>query len=161
MRPVLSRLALAALLGAAVINIGAGLRRPLIERARLSVGYYPAADAAAAAIEHLVPPGASLAIVGYDGDTAEHLDIEVWLDYRTKWLLYPRHFEEYRLDAAGRLTRRVSYKPQEPNYVATSGLPSGGYALFFRVSQPPRLPALPGNPVVLASAPMYQLVRLP
>lgn len=161
MRPDLSRLALAALLGAAAINIGAGLRRPLIERARLSVGYYPAADAAASAIEQQVPEGASLAIVGYDRDTADQLDIEVWLDYRMKWLLYPRHFEEYRLDAEGVLTRRASYKPQEPNYVPVSGLPSGGYALFFRVSQPPRLPALPGKPVVLASGPMYQLVRLP
>ena len=83
---------LAALLAGAAVNLSAGARRPTAERAILASNYYPPAQSASKAIFSAVPPTARLAVLGYIGDVVEEVDIPTWIDYRLKWLLYPRLF---------------------------------------------------------------------
>ena len=113
----------AVVLIAAGVNLAAGARRPLRERAMLSTGHYPAADRAAAAVESLVRPHEPLTLVTYDGDMLDQLNCAVWAEYRLRWLLYPRTF------------RRVQTAPGKAPLV-----PLEGAVLFFRVTRPPEVP---------------------
>jgi hypothetical protein len=110
------------LLIAAGVNLAAGARRPLRERAMLSAGHYPAADRAAEAVRRLVPPDEPLTLVTYDGDMLDQLNCAVWAEYRLRWLLYPRRIKSVQI-APGAW-------PREPGDTRF---------LFFRVTAPPQL----------------------
>jgi hypothetical protein len=130
----------AVLLIAAGVNLAAGARRPLRERAMLSVGHYPAADRAAEAVRRLVPPDEPLTLVTYEGDMLDQLNCAVWAEYRLRRLLYPRKFE------------RVQVIPGQ-----SLSLRRAGKVLFFRVTQPVELPA--GGVLPLERGPMFALVQ--
>src|SRR5688500_8174828 len=91
----------AVLLIAAGVNLAAGARRPLRERAILSTGHYPAADRAAAAVLQHLRPDEPLTLVTYDGDMLDQLNCAVWAGYRLRWLLYPRQIRRVQV-ASGR-----------------------------------------------------------
>ncbi len=154
--PRLSGFVFAALLAGSVLNLAAGVRRPVVERAILAGNHYAAADRAAASVEKLLPPGAPLALVVYDDDLLGELDCAIWADYRFKWLLYPRKFEVYRRTAGDALQ-------PDARYVETSGLSprppaAGSYLLFFRVTAPPELLARPLE--LVATGENWTLARL-
>ena len=130
----------AVLLIAAGVNLAAGGRRPLRERAMLSAGHYPAADRAADAVHRLVGPDEPLTLVTYDGDMLDQLNCAVWAEYRLRWLLYPRRFERLQVSPGQTLT-----------------LPRSGKLLFFRVTKPVELPGSDARP--LEQGPMFALVR--
>lgn len=153
--PGLSRLALWLLLAGAGLNLAAGLRRPLVERAILARGHYPAMDAAADTVRRRVPADASFALIGYEADMLEELDLSIWADYRTKWLLYPRRPEVYQ-DRAGRLYRREAYVMTGGGYSAAPVRPSEAYALVFRGSG---LPVAPDGYEIVEQGPMFLLAR--
>lgn len=150
------RWVLVALLAGAVINLAAGARRPAIERAILASNYYPAAQSAANAIQQL-PPNARLAVLGYATDIVEEVDMATWVDYRLKWLLYPRLFTAYRVKADGSLERRIAYQARNPSFAPATDLGDSEYALSFRISTPPTLP--PGRWEVMAQDQGYLLAR--
>ncbi len=128
----------AALLIAAGVNLAAGARRPLRERAMLSAGHYPAADRAADAVRRLAAPDEPLTLVTYDGDMLDQLNCAVWADYRLRWLLYPRRFQRLQLSPGKK-----------------AELPASGKVLFFRVTQPPAFPS--GTPPPLEQGSMWAL----
>jgi hypothetical protein len=129
----------AVLLIAAGVNLAAGARRPLRERAMLSAGHYPAADRAAEAVRRFVPPGEPLTLVTYDGDMLGQLNCAVWADYRLRWLLYPRRFQRVQASADRDLS-----------------LPKIGKVLFFRVTKPVELPS---GSRALEQGPMFALIQ--
>jgi hypothetical protein len=131
---------LTALLAGAAVNLAAGVRRPTTERAILASNYYPPAQSAADAIRRLVPATARLAVVGYTNDVVEEVEIPVWIDYRLKWLLYPRVFTAYRVAADGSMERRIGYHTRNPAFTLATDLGDAEYALSFRISAPPPLP---------------------
>jgi hypothetical protein len=147
---------LAALLLGTAVNLAAGARRPTVERDLLARGYYPPAQSASEAIRSL-PPTARLAVVGYVGDIVEEVDIPTWIDYRLKWLLYPRLFAVYQVKKDGSLERRIGYHARNPAFAPASGLGDAEYALSFRISAPPTLP--PGRWEVIAQDRGYLLAR--
>lgn len=128
------------LLIAAGVNLAAGARRPLRERAILSVGHYPAADRAADAVRKFIRPDEPLTLVTYDGDMLDQLNCAVWADYRLRWLLYPRRFERLQVSADS-LPR----------------LPVKGGILFFRVTAAPEPPD--SGLRLLEQEPMFVLAR--
>jgi hypothetical protein len=130
----------ALLLAAAGVNLAAGARRPLRERAQLATGHYPAADRAAEAVRRLVTPSEPLTLVTYDGDMLDQLNCAVWAEYRLRWLLYPRPFAH------------LQVHPGDSALV-----PEKGAVLFFRVTKPVGAPA--SDVQLLASEPMFALVR--
>ena len=75
-----------ALLLGAVVNLAAGARRPLVERHILAGNH-----AHAEAVRRLVPPEEMLALVVYDRDMIDELDVSIWFDHRSRWLLHPRN----------------------------------------------------------------------
>jgi len=144
------------LLGAAV-NLSAGVRRPVVERAILSRDHYAHADRAAEAVVRLVPPDASLAVVGYDQDLLDELDAAVWFDYRSKWLLYPRDFQVYRVAPENPLLLRPVPGEATSAVDAPADYLKHPFLLFFRVTAPPSLPT--ANLKILAQDPMWVLAR--
>lgn len=128
------------LLIAAGVNLAAGARRPLRERAILSVGHYPAAERAAEAVRRHVAPDEPLTLVTYDGDMLDQLNCAVWAEYRLRWLLYPRQFKRVQLP-----------RGQKPY------LPNEGKALVFRVTEPVELPT--SRMRVLQQGEMFALVQ--
>jgi hypothetical protein len=156
-RPGIEAVFIALLLLGAAVNLAAGARRPLVERAILSGDHYAHADRAAEAVARNVPAGAPLHVVVYDADMLGELDAGVWFDYRVKWLLYPRRIVVARVDPNDpRALRPAPGAPPPPNPRAV--YPAGSYVLFFRASAPPTLPPTPLEP--LAEAPMWVLARL-
>jgi hypothetical protein len=148
---------LAALLLGAAVNLAAGARRPTVERDLLAQGYYPPAQSASEAIRRLTPPTARLAVVGYVGDIVEEVDIPTWIDYRLKWLLYPRLFAVYQVKKDGSLERRIGYHARNVTFSPATDLGDAEYALAFRISAPPTLP--PGRWDVIAQDRGYRLAR--
>jgi hypothetical protein len=155
-----ARILLCLLVAGSTVNMAAGVRRVFEERRLLSTGYYPAADRAAAAISAHVPQAATLAVVGYKGDTSPDrlVDIPTWIDYRLKWLLYPRRFDAYRFTAPFAFEKRTAYAYRKPGFIPVRTFEGYEYALFFRVAQCPELPN--GRVQVLADDPSFALVRL-
>lgn len=115
-------LVLALLLAGAVVNLIAGARRPLRERALLSQGHYAAAEEARQAIERHVPTGRPVDLVVYAGDYVGAMDGSVWAVIFMRWLLYPRLVPEYRV------------RSEDPTSAAS------GPTLFFHTTHPPALP---------------------
>jgi hypothetical protein len=130
------------LLSGAALNLAAGVRRPLRERAILGGDHYTHADAAAAVVTRTLPPGAPLAVVVYDGDMLGELDAAVWFDYRSRWLLYPRHVEVSRVAPQNPLQSRLVPGSSVPPVPRPAYLDSE-FVLFFRVTAPPVVPGLP------------------
>jgi hypothetical protein len=155
--------ALGLLLAGAALNLAAGARRPLAERAILAQGHYPAADRAAAAVRRHVPPGKPLALVVYAGDMLGELDCGIWADYRLKWLLYPGSHAALRADRDGRVLRPLRYGPPPravPDHAQGSATYElSEYVLCFRVTAPPVLPAGPAR--VLERGEMFVLAAYP
>lgn len=149
---------LAALAGGALLNLAAGARRPLVERRILSQGHYPEADRAAEAVRRFVPPGAPLALVGYEGDTLGELDCAIWADYRFKWLLYPRRFDAYQETVSRELRLRRSYSTLDESYRPVPDFGADRYVLFFRVTSPPEFPG--PRLRVLARGEMFLLAQV-
>jgi hypothetical protein len=160
LREMRARVLLWLLVAGSAVNMAAGARRVFEERRILSTGYYPAADRAAAAILTQVPEGAALAVVGYKGDTSPDglVDIPTWIDYRLKWLLYPRRFDAYRFTAPAAFEKRAAYAYRKPGFAPVRTFEGHEYALFFRVAQRPELPN--GRVQVLADDPSFVLLRL-
>ena len=140
----------------AAVNLAAGARRPAIERAILAGNHYAHADSAARAVNQLVPPEEPLAVVVYDGDMLDELDVAVWFDYRSKWLLYPRDLVLFRVDPTQPL-RRVAAPGDPPPPSGEAGYLRSSYLLFFRATAPPTLPK--ADLEILAQDPMWILAR--
>lgn len=129
----------------------------MVERGILASNYYSAAQSAADTITRLTPPTARLAVLGYVGDIVEEVDIPTWIDYRLKWLLYPRLFTAYRVATDGSMERRIGYHNRSPAFAAATDLGDAEYVLSFRYSAPPTLP--PGQWQVIAEDRGYLLAR--
>ena len=153
---LLQRIVLAGLLLGAAVNLAAGARRPAIERAILAGNHYAHADSAARAVNQLVPPEEPLAVVVYNGDMLDELDVAVWFDYRSKWLLYPRDLVLFRVDPTQPL-RRVAAPGDPPPPSGEAGYLRSAYLLFFRATAPPTLPK--ADLEILAQDPMWILAR--
>jgi hypothetical protein len=146
---------LAGLILGAAVNLAAGARRPFIERSILAGNHYAHADRAAGAVNRAVSPGEPVAVVVYDGDMLDELDAAVWFDYRSRWLLYPRHVELFRVDPQQSL-RRVAVPGLPPPDTSVAAYPRYRYVLFFRVTAPP---VMPEPYQILAQDPMWILAR--
>lgn len=153
----MQRLIVGLLLLGATVNLAAGARRPSIERKILSGDHYAHADRAAEAVKRLLPPGAPLTVVVYDGDLVGELDTGVWFDYRIKWLLYPRDVQVYRVAPEKMLELRATQGETSWEHHASADYLSHPYILFFRAAAPPARP--PGRLVLLARDPMWVLTR--
>ena len=144
------------LLGAAV-NLAAGARRPTVEHSILSRDHYAHADRAAQAVTRLLPSQAPLAVVVYDRDLVGELDAAVWFDYRSKWLLYPRDIQVFRVAPEDPLLLRAAPGEPPPQDSAQAEYLTRPYVLFFRVTGPPTLPK--SDLEILAKDPMWVLAR--
>jgi hypothetical protein len=153
----MQRLIVGLLLLGATVNLAAGARRPSIERAILSGDHYAHADRAAEAVVRLLPPGAPLTVVVYDQDLVGELDTGVWFDYRTKWLLYPRDVQVYRVAPENLFELRATQGETSWEPHASADYLSHPYVLFFRATAPPALP--PGRLEILARDSMWVLTR--
>lgn len=145
------------LLLGATVNLAAGARRPTVEHSILSRDHYAHADRAAQAVTQFLPAQAPLAVVVYDGDLVDELDAGVWFDYRSKWLLYPRDIQVFRVAPEDPLQlRAVPGEPAPEGRVRAEYL-TRPYVIFFRVTGPPSLPK--ADLEILAEDPMWVLVR--
>jgi hypothetical protein len=128
--------ALVALLAGSAVNLTAGLRRPLRERAMLRANEYAAAQQACAALQRTVPPGEPVALVVPDHETAE------WLREYMQWLAYPRTF------SANVVERGAALRARDTGTT---------YLLLFSRSGPP--PHADGRLTEVAAGPTWRLAR--
>lgn len=154
-----AKLVLGLLLAASGMNLAAGVRRPLVERRILAANYYARAEEAAALVRAHVPPGEPLAVAGYAGDVVEEVDIPTWVDYRLKWLLYPRTFTAYEIRGAGdggTLARRGDYHALGTRFAKVEAVQEP-WVLCFRVGRPPVPPS--GSWATVSEGSHYLLLR--
>lgn len=116
------------LLLGAVVNLVAGVRRPLRERALVHQSYYREAQEAARAVQAQIPAGSTLGLMVYDGDQVGGMDGGGFAEDYFNWLLYPRALSVYRVSPTGQI-RAVKGSGQQT-----------GPALWFRVQGSPDLP---------------------
>ena len=116
------------LLLGAVVNLVAGIRRPLRERALVHQSYYAEAQEAARAVQRQIPAGTPIALMVYDGDQVGGMDGGGFAEDYFNWLLYPRALSLYRVS------------PNEQIRAVKGSGPRTGPALWFRVQGAPDLP---------------------
>src|SRR5438552_10597713 len=83
----IARGAFVALVAASLMNVLAGVRRPLAERAILKTYEYASAHRAWDAIKLRVPPAEPVTLVTRDRETEE------WLWEYLQWVAYPKTFD--------------------------------------------------------------------
>lgn len=124
---------LGVLLLGAVVNLVAGIRRPLRERALVRQGYYAEAQDAARAVQARIPEGTPIALMVYEDDQVGGMTGAGFAEDYFNWLLYPRALSLYRVSSSGQIRA-----------VKGSG-PQTGPALWFRVQGSPDLPQPTGQ----------------